>query len=94
MYTVSQLSSSPLPPPHSLPAHLQCSKEMQHILRLARRDGDEWVRVLACILAPFPISQSITLEQCPEASLEDTLEEIGNACKFMGVGDVTRGRSR
>lgn len=57
----------------------QCSKDMQHILRLARRDGDEWVRVLACILAPFPTSQSITLEQCPEASLEDTLGEIANA---------------
>ena len=26
---------------------IQCAQEMQHIIRLARRDGDEWVRLFA-----------------------------------------------
>ena len=58
----------------------QCSKEMEHILRLARRDGDEWVRLFAGILAPFPHSQTINADVCLEDTMEGMVEEISDAC--------------
>ena len=58
---------------------MQCAQEMQHIIRLARRDGDEWVRLFAGILAPFPNSQSIAMDVCLEGSMEGVVEEIGEA---------------
>ena len=57
---------------------MQCAQEMQHI-RLARRDGDEWVRLFAGILAPFPHTQSIAMDVCLEGSMEGVVEEIGEA---------------
>ena len=58
---------------------MQCAQEMQHIIRLARRDGDEWVRLFAGILAPFPHTQSIAMDVCLEGSMEGVVEEIGEA---------------
>lgn len=59
----------------------QCSNEMLQILRLARRDGDEWVRLFASVLAPFPNNQTISVDQITEGGLEGLQEEIGNACE-------------
>ena len=61
----------------------QCSVEMQQILRLALRDGDEWVRLFATILAPFPHSQSIDVEPCTEVNMEGVQNEVAEACTFM-----------
>ena len=60
---------------------VQCSNEMLQILRLARRDGDEWVRLFASVLAPFPHSQTINSEQITEGVLEDLQEKIRNSCE-------------
>lgn len=57
---------------------------MLQILRLARRDGDEWVRLFASVLAPFPNSQTISVDQITEGGLEGLQEEIGNECESMG----------
>ena len=54
---------------------------MQQILRLARRDGDEWVRLFAAVLTPFPQSQTVAVDACMEGSMEGVQEEIGEACK-------------
>ena len=63
---------------------MQCSVEMQQILRLARRDGDEWVRLFATILAPFPHSQTTDVEPCTEGNMEGLQNEVAEACKeFM-----------
>ena len=62
----------------------QCSEEMQQILRLARRDGDEWVRLFARILAPFPHTQTISVESCTEGGMEDVLKEVTDACEGGG----------
>lgn len=66
---------------------MQCAQEMQHIIRLARRDGDEWVRLFAGILAPFPHTQSIAMDVCLEGSMEGVVEEIGEArmCAYVCV---------
>ena len=61
----------------------QCSVEMQQILRLALRDGDEWVRLFATILAPFPHSQFIDVEPCTEGNMEGVQNEVAEACMFM-----------
>ena len=61
----------------------QCSAEMQQILRLARRDGDEWVRLFATILAPFPHSQSTDVEPCTEGNMEGIQNEVEEACEFF-----------
>jgi negative elongation factor A len=67
----------------------QCSVEMQQILRLALRDGDEWVRLFATILAPFPNSQSIDVEPCTEGNMEGVQAEVAEAlslksdCSFI-----------
>ena len=53
---------------------------MQQILRLALRDGDEWVRLFATILAPFPHSQSIDVEPCTEGNMEGVQAEVAEAC--------------
>lgn len=60
----------------------QCSKEMHQIIRLARRDGDEWVRLFASILAPFPHSQTVSVDQIMEGPMEGLAEEISEACEF------------
>ena len=60
---------------------IQCSNEMLQILRLARRDGDEWVRLFASVLAPFPHSQTINAEQITEGTLEDLQDKIREACE-------------
>ena len=60
---------------------LQCSNEMLQILRLARRDGDEWVRLFASVLAPFPHNQTISVDQITEGGLEGLQEEVADACK-------------
>lgn len=57
----------------------QCNDEMQQILRLARRDGDEWVRLFAAVLTPFPQSQTVAVDACMEGSMEGVQEEIGEA---------------
>ena len=44
------------------------------------RDGDEWVRLFASVLAPFPDSQTITLEADSNAS--EILDEIEESCEF------------
>ena len=53
---------------------------MQQILRLALRDGDEWVRLFTTILAPFPHSQSIDVELCTEGNMEGVQAEVAEAC--------------
>ena len=63
--------------------HTQCSVEMQQILRLALRDGDEWVRLFATILAPFPHSQSIDVEPCTEGNMEGVQTEVAEACTYV-----------
>ncbi len=45
------------------------------------RDSDEWVRLFASVLAPFPDSQAITLEADSNAS--EILEEIENTCELQ-----------
>ena len=55
---------------------------MQQILRLALRDGDEWVRLFATILAPFPHSQSIDVEPCTEGNMEGVQAEVAEARKY------------
>lgn len=56
---------------------------MLQILRLARRDGDEWVRLFASVLAPFPNSQTISVEQITEeGGLEGIQEEISEAREY------------
>ena len=67
---------------------IQCAQEMQHIIRLARRDGDEWVRLFAGVLAPLPNSQSIAVDACLEGSMEGVMEEIGEACVCVCLLDV------
>ncbi len=54
---------------------------MLQILRLARRDGDEWVRLFASVLAPFPHNQTISVDQITEGGLEGLQEEVADACK-------------
>ena len=73
---------SPLMHTHTHTHTLQCSVEMQQILRLALRDGDEWVRLFATILAPFPHSQSIDVEPCTEGNMEGVQAEVAEACMF------------
>ena len=68
---------------HTHPA--QCSAEMQQILRLARRDGDEWVRLFATILAPFPHSQTTDVEPCTEGNMEGVQDEVAEACKQTDI---------
>ena len=60
--------------------YMQCSKEMHQILRLSRRDGDEWVRLLSSVLAPFPHSQTISVNQITEGSMEGVADDIKEAC--------------
>lgn len=59
---------------------LQCSNEMLQILRLARRDGNEWVRLFASVLAPFPTNQTINVDQITEGGLEGLHEDVADAC--------------
>lgn len=60
--------------------HTQCSNEMLQILRLARRDGDEWVRLFSSVLAPFPNNQTISVDQITEeGGLEGIQEDITDA---------------
>ena len=59
---------------------------MLQILRLARRDGDEWVRLFASVLAPFPNNQTINSDQITEGTLEDLQDKITEACGFKRVG--------
>ena len=56
---------------------------MHQIIRLARRDGDEWVRLFASILAPFPHSQTVSVDQLMEGTMEGLAEEISKACELM-----------
>ena len=65
---------------YNFTAPVQCSKEMHQILRLSRRDGDEWVRLLSNVLAPFPHSQSISVNQITEGNMDGVAEEIREAC--------------
>ena len=58
---------------------------MLQILRLARRDGDEWVRLFASVLAPFPHNQTIDVEQISEGILEGLADKIRTACELEGV---------
>lgn len=54
---------------------------MHQILRLSRRDGDEWVRLLSSVLGPFPHSQTISVNQITEgSSMEGVAEDIKEAC--------------
>lgn len=62
---------------------LQCSNEMLQILRLARRDGDEWVRLFASVLAPFPNNQTISVDQITEGGLEGVQEDICDAREYL-----------
>lgn len=64
---------------------------MLQILRLARRDGDEWVRLFASVLAPFPQNQTINVEQITEGVLEDLQKKIQDACEWEGGGEKGRG---
>ena len=50
-----------------------------HVLPFLYRDGDEWVRLFASVLAPFPDNQTITLEA--DSNATEVLEEIGEACE-------------
>ena len=59
---------------------------MQQILRLARRDGDELVRLFATMLAPFPHSQSTDVEP---GNIEGVQEEVEEACKVFIVCTTT-----
>jgi len=61
---------------------------MLQILRLARRDGDEWVRLFASVLAPFPHSQTVNSEQITEGVLEDLQEKIRDSCEDGRLGWV------
>ena len=65
--------------------YIQCSNEMQQILRLARRDGDEWVRLFASVLASFPHNQTISVDQITDGGLEGLQEEIADACKWGNI---------
>ena len=65
--------------------YAQCSVEMQQILRLARRDGDEWVRLFATILAPFPHSQTTDVEPCMEGNMEGVQAEVEEACESFSL---------
>ena len=53
---------------------------MHQILRLSRRDGDEWVRLLSSVLAPFPHSQTISVNQITEGNMEGVADDIKEAC--------------
>ena len=61
---------------------------MLQILRLARRDGNEWVRLFASVLAPFPTNQTISVDQITEGGLEGLQEEVAEACMCMYVHKV------
>ena len=53
---------------------------MHQILRLSRRDGDEWVRLLSSVLAPFPHSQTISVGQLTDEIMEGVADDIKAAC--------------
>ena len=54
---------------------------MNHVLRLARRDGDEWVRLFARVLGSFPDSQKISVDHVAEDSMEGLAEELEETCE-------------
>ena len=57
---------------------------MLQILRLARRDGGEWVRLFASVLGPFPSNQTISVDQITEeGGLEGLRDEICDACMYV-----------
>ena len=57
-----------------------CRDEMMKLLRLARRDRDEWVRLFASVLGSFPEDQTVSLES--DSSASDVLEELGEMCEY------------
>ena len=58
---------------------------MNQVLRLARRDGDEWVRLFASLLGPFPDFQRVSSDLVTEEQLEGLAEELEGACEWCGV---------
>ncbi len=52
------------------------------MLRLARRDGDEWVRLFASLLGPFPDFQRVSSDLVTEEQLEGLAEELEGACEW------------
>ena len=56
------------------------------MLRLARRDGDEWVRLFASLLGPFPDFQRVSSDLVTEEQMEGLAEELEGACEWcVGV---------
>ena len=63
---------------------------MQQILRLARRDGNEWVQFFVSVLASFPHNQTIGVDQITEGGLEGLQEKIADGCKWGNMfGDCS-----
>ena len=63
----------------------QCSTEMNQVLRLARRDGDEWVRLFASVLGSFPDSHRINSDHVTEDNLDGLAEELEEASECLSV---------
>ena len=58
---------------------------MNQVLRLARRDGDEWVRQFASVLGPFPDSHRINSDQVTKDNLDGLAEELEEASECVRV---------
>ena len=56
---------------------------MNQVLRLARRDGDEWVRLFASVLGPFPDSHRINSDHVTEDNLDGLAEELEEASECV-----------
>ncbi len=61
---------------------------MSQVLRLARRDGDEWVRLFANLLGPFPESQRVSSDQVTEEQLEGLADELERTCEWVWLVSI------
>ncbi len=51
------------------------------MLRLARRDGDEWVRLFAGLLGAFPDSQRVHSDLITDQQLDTLAEDLERSCE-------------